>query len=269
MQIVDRQFHYTESDHELFLRQGYRIFDRFLSPEGLAHCRRETDRMLSELEPGRRPEDIFSPHQLEPWLFELASQPAILDLVERQAGPNIVLWSSQMLCKPPRTGRAVPWHQDAPYWNVTGNHAGGLWIPLDDISAENGGMSVLPGWHNKGVLPRRTNDQKTFSEEIDPAALPPDLPAIKFQYAFPAGGLATHHTLLPHNSIPNNSDRWRRVIVFRYIAADATFGDKQYQDYRTGERFPRRFFLMRGNDVMGRGLERSPFVTGASDKLRN
>ncbi|MSU70066.1 MAG: hypothetical protein EXS39_04680 [Opitutaceae bacterium] len=259
MQLIDKQFRYGEADHEHYLREGYRIFDRFLSPEGLQHCRQQVDRMLAERQPGRRPEDIYSSHQQEPWLFELASQPALLDMVERQAGPNIVLWSSQLLCKPPRTGREVPWHQDAPYWNVTGNHAGAIWIPLDDISAENGGMSVLPGWHNQGALKTRKRNATVFPDEIEPAALPPDLDVIKFQYAFPAGGLATHHTMLPHNSVPNQSERWRRVVALRYIAADAKFGDKQYEDYRTGQKFPRRFFLLRGNDELGRGLERSPF----------
>lgn len=259
MQLIDKQFGYSEADHLHYERDGYCIFDRFLSPEGLQHCRQQAERMLREIQLGRSPGEIYSAHQQEPWLFELASQPKLLDMVERQIGPNIVLWSSHLLCKEPRTGKEVPWHQDAPYWNVSGNHAGALWIALDDISAKNGGMSVLPGWHNKGALRIRKRNETVFSDEIEPSALPPDLDTMKVQYVFLAGGMATHHTMIPHNSIPNNSDGWRRVVVLRYIAADATLGEKQYEDYRTGKKFSRRFFLMRGKDVLGRGLERSPF----------
>ena len=75
----------------------------------------------------------------------------------------------------------------------------------------------------------------------------------------PAGGLAIHHTMIPHTSEPNASDRWRRVITFRYVAADGTFGAKQYPDYRTGESFDRAFYLVRGKDLAGKGLKSSPF----------
>jgi ectoine hydroxylase-related dioxygenase (phytanoyl-CoA dioxygenase family) len=41
----------------------------------------------------------------------------------------------------------VPFHQD-------GNERGRtVWICLDDIDSENGGLCVLPGWHKKGRMP--------------------------------------------------------------------------------------------------------------------
>ena len=64
---------------------------------------------------------------------------------------------------------------------------------------------------------------------------------------------------LPHNSIPNHSDRWRRVLAIRYMTATGDMGDKMYEDYRNGDPFPRHF-LVRGEDVLNRGLERSPFA---------
>jgi hypothetical protein len=75
----------------------------------------------------------------------------------------------------------------------------------------------------------------------------------------PAGGLAIHDTMMPHNSLPNQSQRWRRVLVLRYMSADGTVGPKEYQNYRTGEKFPREGFLVRGEDVSQRGYRRSPF----------
>ena len=65
--------------------------------------------------------------------------------------------------------------------------------------------------------------------------------------------------MTPHNSTPNKSDHWRRVLVFRYIAADGELAPSTYYNYRTNEPFDRVFYLVRGEDVNNLGLPRSPF----------
>ena len=257
--IVDPLFHYEIADHDHYLEHGYRLFDRFLTPEGLVVCQTHIDRMLSQLQPGRLPEDIISSHHQEPWIFELAREPQLLDMIEHQIGPNIVLWSTHFLVKPPHTGKPIPWHQDTPYWNLTGRLAGSVWLPFDNVDNRNGTMSVLPGWHNKGELPRRQSSDNLFTEEIEPDALPADLEERRVEYCLRAGQLAIHDTMMPHASTPNSSNQYRRVLVLRYMSADSKAGPKEYEDYRTGEKFPRECFLVRGEDVGNYGLRRSPF----------
>lgn len=259
-QLIHDKFLYGDAEHEQYLREGYCLLDPFLSEKGLAWCRQQLETMLVCLQPGRNPEEVLSAHQQEPWLWELATQPKLLDMVERQIGPNIVFWASQCLCKPPRSGRSVPWHQDAPYWNISGKLAGGIWIALDDIGEDNGAMAVLPRWHTKGELRIRNRGGSWFKDEIDPSALPENIDELKVNYYIKAGALATHDTMIPHNSSPNLSERWRRVVVLRYMDAAGEMGDKMFPNYRTGEQFPRRFFLVRGKDVMGKGLPTSPIV---------
>ena len=49
----------------------------------------------------------------------------------------------------------------------------------------------------------------------------------------------------------------------RYIAADAELGVGDWRDYRgEGAPFPREYFLVGGEDRLGRGYRRSPFETG-------
>ena len=256
--MIDPSFHYSQTDHEHYLRAGYCFFECFLSAAGLAFGRRQIDRMVAQLQPGRSPEHMISCHQQEQWLFELACEPQILDLVERQIGPDIVLWSSHLLIKPPRTGKAVPWHQDVPYWNIKGELPGGLWIPFDDVASANGTMSILPGLHRE-ELPRRARAGELFSEEIDSAYLTEDLESRQVEYRLKAGQLALHHTLIPHSSTPNSTDQWRRVLVLRYMDAAGTAGPKEYEDYRTGAKFERELFLLRGRDLANRALRSSPF----------
>ena len=48
---------------------------------------------------------------------------------------------------------------------------------------------------------------------------------------------------------PNRSpNRWRRVLVIRYITADGEMGANEYSDFHTGEPFSRQFILLRGEE---------------------
>jgi phytanoyl-CoA hydroxylase len=261
--LLDDSFVYDDKAHDQYERLGYCIFPRFLSADGVIRCREHLEQVMNSLIPGFIPEQTVGAHQIEPWLFKLACEPKLLDMIERQIGPDIVLWASHLLCKPPRTGEDIPWHQDAPYWNVSGRLSGGVWIPVDDVAVDNGAMSIVPGWHDKGVLPRRHSGKDFFNQEIDPDVLPKDIDTIKVQYLLKAGQMAIHHPMMLHNSVKNGSERWRRVIILRYMAADGVMGEKDYVDYRTGNPMPRRYFLVRGRDLLGRGLARSPFPGGA------
>ncbi len=264
MQWLDPGFTYSDDHHQHFLDMGYASFDRFLTPEALAFAQSAIDRMMQQRHPDIPLEAMISAHHHEQWIWDLATQKPLLDMIEKQCGHHIVLWASHLICKPPHSGVHVPWHQDAPYWNVRGRMPGAIWIAFDDIDQDNGGMCLLPGWHRKGTLARQTDQPGLFNEAIDPAALPTDVDQQKIQYCFPAGSMATHDTMIPHTSEPNASNRWRRVLVLRYTAADAELGEKNYRDYRTGDPMPRQFFLVRGQMPNGRTLPTSPFEKSLS-----
>jgi hypothetical protein len=261
-QVIDKAFHYGDAKHAQYEGEGSCVFQNFLTPDALAECRGEIDGMLERLQPGRAVDDIINAHEQEPWIWELATQPALLDMIERQIGEDIVFWSSHMIPKPPGSGRRIPWHQDAPYWGVKAKLPCGVWIGFDDMNSDNGAMSVLPGYQNS-TLPRRDSGDDSFDEEIDPAALPENFEDQAVQYRFPAGGMAIHHTMLPHSSRPNSSDRWRRVLVLRYMAADGENKPKVYEDYRDGSAFDREFYLVRGKDLLGQGLKTAPACVGS------
>jgi hypothetical protein len=76
--------------------------------------------------------------------------------------------------------------------------------------------------------------------------LPGDLENQKVTYLLKAGQLAIHHTMIPHNSQPNHSDHWRRVLVLRYMNVKGQMGTKEYVNYRNGQTFNRGYVLVRG-----------------------
>lgn len=255
MQWVNPDFTFTQSDHERYQREGYAFLGKILTPAGLESARERLDRMIRDLHPSLKPDEIYSAHQQESWLLAIAACKPLLDVIEYDVGPNIVLWSTHLICKPPKTGRPIPWHQDRTYWNTT-KLGGSVWLAFDDVDENNGTMFVLPGWHRRTDLTRRATGDEFFDEEIDPAMLPADVDRLQVPYYLKAGEAAVHDTMIPHRSTPNRSDRWRRVLVCRYMSAEGDMGTKEYPDYRTGQMFPRRYLLVRGQDVLNRRLER-------------
>ena len=221
--------------------------------------------MLDQCHPDIPSDAIIGTHMIEHWVWTLATYPKILDMIERQIGPNITFWSSHLIAKPPHTGRPVPWHQDGVEWtNVNGDFGASVWIALDDVDQASGTMAVIPGWHAKGELPRirHTEEHNVFKWDMDSSELPANLEEIKVSYNLKAGQAAIHHVMMPHESGPNETHHWRRAIVFRYIAPHGELGESTYYDYRTKEAMPRTFFLVRGDDVNHVGLPRTPFGNG-------
>ena len=71
---------------------------------------------------------------------DLATEPKLLDMIEKSLGQNFILFSSQLATKHPNSGKLVPWHQD-------GERCRTVWIPLDDVNEQNGALRVIPGLH--------------------------------------------------------------------------------------------------------------------------
>lgn len=143
--------------------------------------------------------------------------------------------------------------------------AAAVWVPLDDVDAENGTMSVMPGFHTRGQLPRLldTSPGVSFRQSIQPAALEG---GTAVEYKLQPGQVALHDVMLPHASRANQSNqRWRRVIVIRYLSAHCRLGTEVYEDFADGTTFPREYFCVGGSDRYGcrrSAFDRGPGFTG-------
>jgi phytanoyl-CoA hydroxylase len=122
------------------------------------------------------------------------------------------------LCKPPGSGPPALWHQDGHPWadRLQGAPACTVWVALDDSSADNGCLRVIPGSHVLGSRPLipATGFPNLFEVQTDPV-LVDDARAVDLILA--AGGACVHHPALIHGSGPNRSDRPRRALAVRYM----------------------------------------------------
>jgi len=148
------------------------------------------------------------------WL-EYARHPGVLDLVEQLIGPDIILWGSQVFCKLPVTGKAIPWHQDGQYWPIRPIATCSVWIAIDDALPANGCMRFIPGSHASGSIYKHRLSGRSdvvLSQEVEPSQFDESTAR---DDVLKAGQLSLHDVYLIHGSNANRSTRRRAGFVIR------------------------------------------------------
>jgi hypothetical protein len=253
----------SAADIDLYRRDGLFVSPGRLSSDRLEAMRASVEKLLRD-NATLAPESLVCPHipygpthdaaAAAQW-FDYATDPAILDLVEQLVGPDIILWGSQVFCKPPGTGKEIPWHQDGQYWPIRPLATCSVWIAIDDASPENGCMRYIPGSHEGGVVMRhRTSDREdlVLNEEVEPALF--DASSARDD-VLDAGQFSLHDVYLIHGSNANRSSKRRAAFVIRYMPATSTFvrhiGDEHRQGEVSFSMSLRPIWLLRGRDRGG------------------
>ena len=260
---IDPGWRLSASEMHAYRRDGLVRPDLAFAPNELADIRTLLDATLAATK-GVRPESIVCPHiaamnDLAPdlamgWL-KLCTLPRLLDLVEQAVGPDIVLWGSQIFCKPAGTGMAVPWHQDGHFWPIRPLATCSVWIAIDDVTLKNGAMQFIPGSQRERRLFDHVRDDSRQS------ALNATLASDQFDLAevavddLRAGSLSLHDVFLIHGSEPNRSKNRRAAFVIRYMPATSHF---DRSEAKVGSRHvntrlaEREIYLVRGEDWTGK-----------------
>jgi ectoine hydroxylase-related dioxygenase (phytanoyl-CoA dioxygenase family) len=222
--------------------EGHVSVHDVLDADLLQEARNHIDWLLKK-NPGTRPEGLH--HALmtdDPFWVRLVSDSRLLDIAERFIGPNIALFASHYIAKPPFDGQAVLWHQDGSYWPLEPMEVVSLWLAVDDVTAENGCMRMIPGTH--GISLQKHHDRpevkSVLSSGLDPA-LVDESKAV--DVVLKAGAVSIHHPNIIHGSNANNSSKWRRGLTIRYIPTSTRIVSDQRP-------FPSAF-LLRGQAVNG------------------
>ena len=124
-------------------------------------------RKLNDLKDGRDAYALNCYQALCEGIWDLCTEPRILDYVEDIVGPNIIAWASHYFCKLPHDGKSVPWHQDASYWHLTPARTVTVWLAIDDANEGNAAMRFIPRTHRVGHLKWREAEGDTvLNQEI-------------------------------------------------------------------------------------------------------
>ena len=110
------------------------------------------EELLAALKPGERPELMDVPRFMDTKLFQWLMDDEVLDLVEDVLGPDIDLFSSHFIAKPPGGSLRVPWHEDSACWRTKLDpmEVVTVWLAIDESDEGNGCMYVIPRTHDNG-----------------------------------------------------------------------------------------------------------------------
>lgn len=150
--------------------------------------------------------------------YELATLPAVLDVVEAMLGPDILLYNSTFIIKEPGAPTKVNWHQDLTYWGLADDDAQvSMWLALAPATAESGAMMMLPGSHVGGAVDHETNSDDGNLLLLGQQITGLDTSANKL-CALEPGEASFHHGWTVHSSQPNVSDDRRIGLNVQYLA---------------------------------------------------
>ena len=188
--------------------------------EEIARINAELPALLALLKPGESTKDIREWHETSTYLFDIAMNPRILDLVEGVLGPDFFLWASNFFIKEPRSTAAVGWHQDAYYWPMAPHHSVTVWLAFDDVDEINGGMKLIPGSHRGGIIKHRRSTETSSVLTLELADGSDFSAGNAVQFRLKAGECSLHDDRAIHGSPANPSDRRRAGLTMRYSGTD-------------------------------------------------
>lgn len=216
----------TNTERQQLDEVGYILRENFMPAGWLEELRQRTAELFAaegeqaggefKQEPGaRRLANLVDKGEV---FRRLVTFPWLVESVRHIMGPAVKLSSLNARTALPGTGIAQPLHADMGaiadergYWVVNS-----VWL-LDDFTAENGALRVVPGSHRWGLLPQQ--------ELADPLA---DHPQQQLVLA-PAGSVLVMNAHLWHAGTANRAERERRAVHVFYCR-----GDRPQQQYQRG-----------------------------------
>ncbi len=141
---------------------------------------------------------------------------------------SVNFFGDQIFVKEPQTREKTAFHQDAPYFEIEGDQCCSMWVPVDPVTAKNGGMRYVRGSHRGNMYAPNL----FISEARMPGTEGDQLPDIEanpeaydiVQFDVEPGDVIVHHYKTIHGAGGNLSRyQVRRVASLRYCGDDIRF----------------------------------------------
>jgi len=200
--------------------EGFLENARKLQERIVAYAEKDLEDVFSKYYLRHRPDQgvLYDLYQRHPEFRKMVSNEKILDVLEDVLGPNFYLYENSLIYKPKGKENGVPWHQDfisrpdEPVKYV-------VWMPLDDVSRENGTLQVIPGSHKQGFLSWHRVKGETHHDRVDTEYIEKNKDKIKY-VEMNAGDVLVFNMLVLHGSDEVHTDRPRRVFRCSYQSMD-------------------------------------------------
>ena len=161
---------------------------------------------------------VQAPTEISDAYCEAMANSRMTDMVADLIGPDIKLHHTKINSKLPGSATEVKWHQDFLFTPHSNSDVVTALLMIDDVTAENGPLEVLPGSH-RGELHSIWHDGQftgAVAADVEQA-----MQAKSVRCQGPAGSVCLMHTRLAHGSAPNSSNQPRTLLICVYSAGDA------------------------------------------------
>ena len=227
----------TDAQVQSYQRDGYLAVRGVLDATQIGTLRRVTEALVERSRAVTKSDALFdldprhtaaqpvlrrikNPADNDPLYRWVTFESPIPDIVAQLLGPAVRFHHSKLNMKGSLIGAAVEFHQDAAFYPHSNDDVLAVGLLLDDATADNGAMAVLPGSH-RGPIYTHYDGQGRFVG----CMRPDDVERLDTSRAvlleLPGGSIHIHHYRLVHWSAPNTSTRERRLLINSYAAADA------------------------------------------------
>jgi len=216
----------TEEQKKKYQRDGFFILEKIIPDEQLEairkHCSelveeqdQEMDRQGTyELNLTRRNSRyfVFLAYKDRPELGDFIFSDLTADICRATIGDNAMLFWEQFVVKGlDKKGAEFTWHQDSGYVDHEHKPYVNCWIPLDDVSEENGTIFLLP-YSLAGTRDKVEHKPVEGSKDRMGYFGPEKGVAV----ACPAGSIVVFTSTVFHRSGPNNTNKMRRAYAIQF-----------------------------------------------------
>jgi ectoine hydroxylase-related dioxygenase (phytanoyl-CoA dioxygenase family) len=238
-------FRASPSHVEAFQRDGAVVLRQLLTPHEVELLRRGIDANLAHPSPRAK---VASARDDPGWFIEdfccwqeneLYRRVIFESALGRTAAALMLsasarLYHDHMLTKEPATRQRTPWHQDQPYYNISGRQNCSFWIPVDPVSRDST-LEFVAGSHlGPWLMPRSFMDaQARWFPEGSLAELP-DIDAQRAAFRIlgwelEPGDAVCFHMLTLHAAGGVEGGRRRRVFSVRLLGDDIRHAPRRWQ----------------------------------------
>ena len=232
-----------------FRRHGFVFPIEVFSAEEKLHFRAKYEEFVSKYGSGEgsgkrvRGNKIFRLHLVAPWAAQIVRHTRLLAVVKAVLDTsNVLIWSSDLTVKSPRSSECFGWHQDSAYADLGPEHKlVTAWVALSESREENGCVRLVSGSQRLGEL-RHAGEQRTEDRNLvlGQTVASEDMPDLGEEVMRPgdsremedqgcrevlcqmeAGEASLHGWRTIHSSRPNTSDQPRLGLAIRFMCGDA------------------------------------------------
>lgn len=187
------------------------------------HKIRVGDISTVESDPGRFFVGVFMSEQLSVFRDFVMQSPLAAVAGSLMRSGVARFFYDQIFIKEPATQSPTLWHQDMPFWPLTGSHLISCWVALTPVTKESSGVEYVAGSHKWNKLYRATSEHAADeSLELAPDfSLPENRIGQRFlSWNMKPGDVVFHHPLVVHGAGGNRLAQRRVGLSIRYIGDD-------------------------------------------------